>query len=265
MTFRLEYDWAVRRLIPASVAAFVLCAGMVFVSQSYAQGNGAASVGASAGASSGSSGSAGHSGGSAAAAPPSGASHGQSGQSGPGGHAPGSGTTHSGSGGNHSGSGENHGQPTHHHHSGESIPYIGYVIAVPYAVDQAATDDDADADDDAEYQGGPTVFDRRGSGADSYVPPVSDVPMPHAAEQAEAEAAADEAPAEQPQPPTVLVFKDGHDIEVGNYAIVGETLFDLTPGHARRVALADLDLEATRKQNDDRGVVFELPASPQAN
>jgi hypothetical protein len=42
-------------------------------------------------------------------------------------------------------------------------------------------------------------------------------------------------------------------------------LFDLTPGHARRVALADLDLEATRKQNDDRGVTFQLPQPPQAN
>lgn len=264
MTFRLEYDYAVRRLIPASVAGFVLCAGMGFVPQSCAQSNGAASAGTSAGSSSGSSsGTAGHGGGSAAAGPSSGAAHGQSGQTGSSGHTPGSGTTHSGSGGNHSGSGENHGQPPHHH-GGESVPYIGYVIAVPYAVDQAADDDsDADDDADADYQGGPTVFDRRGSGADSYVPPVSDVPMPHAREQTEV--AGDEGPAEKPQPVTVLVFKDGHNIEVGNYAIVGETLFDLTPGHARRVALADLDLEATRKQNDDRGVVFELPASPQAN
>ena len=63
------------------------------------------------------------------------------------------------------------------------------------------------------------------------------------------------------QPPTTLVFKDGHQLEVENYAILGQTLYDLTPGHPRRVALADLDLAATQKQNDDRGVVFQLPPS----
>jgi hypothetical protein len=63
----------------------------------------------------------------------------------------------------------------------------------------------------------------------------------------------------------LLVFKDGRKLEVGNYAIVGATLFDLTPGHTRKVALADLDLEATRQQNDDRGVAFQLPPPSQAN
>ncbi len=72
------------------------------------------------------------------------------------------------------------------------------------------------------------------------------------------------APATAPEP-TLLVFKDGHQLEVGNYAIVGNTLFDLTPGHVRKVALADLDLDATRKQNDDHGVTFQLPPSQQAN
>ena len=63
----------------------------------------------------------------------------------------------------------------------------------------------------------------------------------------------------------LLVFKDGRKLEVGNYAIVGATLFDLTPGHTRKIALADLDLEATRQQNDDRGVAFQLPPPAQAN
>ncbi|HXX01791.1 MAG TPA: hypothetical protein VEJ00_11280, partial [Candidatus Acidoferrales bacterium] len=65
--------------------------------------------------------------------------------------------------------------------------------------------------------------------------------------------------------PTVLVFKDGEKLEVGNYAIVGATLFDLSPGHHRKITLADLDLDATQKLNDDRGVIFQLPASSQAN
>jgi len=62
------------------------------------------------------------------------------------------------------------------------------------------------------------------------------------------------------QPSTVLIFKDGHQIEVGNYAIVGTTLYDLSGGHSRKVELADLDLEATLKENDQRGVEFQLPA-----
>jgi hypothetical protein len=59
----------------------------------------------------------------------------------------------------------------------------------------------------------------------------------------------------------MLVFKDGHKLEIGNYAIVGSTLFDLTPGHSRRVPLSDLDLDATKKENDDHGILFEVPSS----
>jgi hypothetical protein len=62
------------------------------------------------------------------------------------------------------------------------------------------------------------------------------------------------------QPETVLVFKDGHQQEVANYAIVGATLYDLSDGHTKKVGLGDLDLTATVKQNDDRGVEFKLPA-----
>ena len=160
-----------------------------------------------------------------------------------------------------------------HHHNGPNrsaaAPLL-YAYPVPYAVPYAddandannVADDagnDADTDNDPEYQGGPTVFDRRGSGADSYVPPVRNVPPPHAADP-------DDPPADpDPPQPTVLIFKDGHKLEVGNYAIVGTTLFDLTPGHPRRIALADLDLAATRKLNDDHGVAFQLPPSLKAN
>ncbi len=242
MTCWLEYDYAVRRWIPASVAGFVLCACVVLVSSSYAQTNGVPSSVTSP-----------RFGGRAVnGTPPSVTSLG------PSGYVPNSRVTFSSAG-----PVADHGH-RHHHRSGEYIPSIGYAFPVPYAVDLGATENDAQADDDdADYQGGPTVFDRRGSGEDSYVPPVRDVPKPHAMPMARADA---DAPAnEPPQLQTVLVFKDGRDIEVGNYAIVSDTLFDLTPGHARKVAVADLDLDATRKKNDDRGVVFELPASPQAN
>jgi len=140
-------------------------------------------------------------------------------------------------------------------------------VPVPYGVDSSAVNnsydeqpDQADADDN--YQGGPTVFDRRGSGANSYVPPVKDAAPAHPAERVDETPAPDRDP---PLPPTVLVFKDGRTVEVGNYAIVGSTLFDLTSGHHRKFPIQDIDLDATRKQNDERGVNFQLPQSVQGN
>jgi hypothetical protein len=136
---------------------------------------------------------------------------------------------------------------------------------VPYAVEGAPSDDQQQeaTDDDADYQGGPTVFDRRGSGPRSYVPPVKDSAPAHTAERSREEAPAVEP--DPPLPPTLLVFKDGRTVEVANYAILGQTLFDLTAGHRHKFAIRDLDLEATRKQNDERGVTFQLPQTIQAN
>lgn len=67
------------------------------------------------------------------------------------------------------------------------------------------------------------------------------------------------------QPDTVLIFKDGHQLEVANYAIVGGTLYDLTDGRTKKVQLAELDLPATVKENDERGVEFQLPAGTKLN
>lgn len=153
------------------------------------------------------------------------------------------------------------GEVHHRHHYVQYAPPVGYVVPVPYAVDIGATDDEADPGPDVDYQGGPTIFDRRGSGAASYVPPVRNVPPPHATQDADVSTP----DPEPPQEPTQLVFKDGRKLEVGNYAIVGQTLFDLTPGHARKIALSDLDLEATRQQNEERGITFQLPPPSQAN
>jgi hypothetical protein len=58
---------------------------------------------------------------------------------------------------------------------------------------------------------------------------------------------------------TTLIFRDGHRLEVRNYAIMGSTLFILTP-ERRKVPLTDLDLQATARANDDRGVDFRVPA-----
>ena len=59
--------------------------------------------------------------------------------------------------------------------------------------------------------------------------------------------------------PTVLVFRDGRRMEIQNYAIVGETLWVLDERVATKIALADLDLDATQKENRGRGMRFLLP------
>ena len=61
--------------------------------------------------------------------------------------------------------------------------------------------------------------------------------------------------------PTLLIFRDRHQKEVTNYAIVGQNLLDLTPQHHEKIPLANLDLPATTKANDDRGVTFRVPGS----
>jgi hypothetical protein len=144
-------------------------------------------------------------------------------------------------------------------------PYA-YAVPVPYAVETG--DNGASDGDDPDYQGGPTVFDRRGSGPYSYIPPGSESPADPNAEEAQEQdrPSADSNSNAEPSPdPTILVFKDGHQLEIENYAVVSQTLYDLTPGHPRKIALADLDLPATEKQNDDHGVTFQLPSSAQAN
>jgi hypothetical protein len=59
--------------------------------------------------------------------------------------------------------------------------------------------------------------------------------------------------------PTVLVFRDKHTQEVQNYAIVGGTLWVFSEQRATKLPLSWLDLEATAKANDDRGVDFQIP------
>jgi hypothetical protein len=60
-------------------------------------------------------------------------------------------------------------------------------------------------------------------------------------------------------PETVLVFRDGHRLSVRNYAVVGQTFWDFTEGRARKILLSALDLEATARVNEERGVEFRLP------
>jgi hypothetical protein len=144
-----------------------------------------------------------------------------------------------------------------HHHDGPIwggayvTPYYGY-----YENGSGNGDDSANDADDDQYNGGPTIFDRRGPGHAAR-PPAEDSADRQPAEIAASTPEPSPAP---PQEPTLLVFRDGHQLEVENYAIVGSTLYDLTEGHRRRIGLSELDLVATAKQNDDRGIDFRVPA-----
>jgi len=71
---------------------------------------------------------------------------------------------------------------------------------------------------------------------------------------------------EAPQPPqaqihaaTVLVFRDQHSEEIQNYAIVGKTLWVFTEQRARKIPIAELNVPATTKANEARGIDFRLP------
>jgi hypothetical protein len=68
-----------------------------------------------------------------------------------------------------------------------------------------------------------------------------------------------EPPAAQIRADTVLVFRDRHSEEIGNYAIVGETLWVFTQQRARKIPIAELDIPAMTKANADRGIDFRLP------
>jgi len=68
------------------------------------------------------------------------------------------------------------------------------------------------------------------------------------------------ASAVDPQPTTILVFRDGHQLEIGNYAIVGDTLYNMAgTNETHKILLADLDLDKTIKVNQARGYDFRLP------
>ena len=72
-------------------------------------------------------------------------------------------------------------------------------------------------------------------------------------------AASEESRVLNESPATELVFRDKHTEQIQNYAIAGNVLYDLTGGHRRRIPLADLDLPATTKANEENGLDFQIP------
>ncbi len=147
-----------------------------------------------------------------------------------------------------------------------AVPYYGY-YGYPYYHDaslydqtqqpvqqQAPTpqviiikDERSSADDESRY--GEHEFDEGQSSARPSRQDVAQVQIPPGAP-----ALAEELPL------TTLVYRDGHKAEVRNYAIVGSNLIDLTKSSLlKKIPLASLDLEATRRENEENGVEFHLP------
>jgi len=68
-------------------------------------------------------------------------------------------------------------------------------------------------------------------------------------------------------PPAVLVFRDGRKEEVSSYTIMSGTIYSnadyWTSGSwTKKIQIADLDVPATLKLNQERGVHFMLPGGP---
>ncbi len=68
-------------------------------------------------------------------------------------------------------------------------------------------------------------------------------------------------------PPTVFIFRDGHREESSDYSIISGVIYARgdywTSGHwSKQIPVAQLDLPATLRANQERGVTFRLPAAP---
>ncbi|MDT8066904.1 MAG: hypothetical protein ROO76_01935 [Terriglobia bacterium] len=91
-----------------------------------------------------------------------------------------------------------------------------------------------------------------------YVRKTEQPPAPQAPAAEPEQPSQSSAAGAEEEPRTILIFKDGRQMEVSNYAIMGSTLY-LFSGDHRKISLADLDLPATERANDDRGIEFRVP------
>jgi hypothetical protein len=90
-------------------------------------------------------------------------------------------------------------------------------------------------------------------------------------QQAQGERAYSQAPVPRPPAPAnteakiepamsvVLVYLDRRIEEIKNYAVANEKVVVFDNHHIKKIPLADIDLAATMKLNDERGVDFQIP------
>ncbi|HSS98225.1 MAG TPA: hypothetical protein VLK33_14390 [Terriglobales bacterium] len=131
--------------------------------------------------------------------------------------------------------------PDYYSYYGYPYSYSAPVVAVPPTY--YSRDDDYDRGDvrrDIDELNGKVEHLQRDIEARNYVP------RPPARQEAVRQS-------------TTLVFRDKHQEEVQNYAVVGRTLWILDEKKASKVPLDDLDLDATTRINNDRGIDFDVP------
>jgi hypothetical protein len=96
-------------------------------------------------------------------------------------------------------------------------------------------------------------LDRIEDRLDRLIDRLQSPPQPAAAPQATRPASADASST------ATLVFRDGHTEQVDNYAVVGRTLWLFSEQRARKVPLAEINIEATEQTNQQRGIDLHLP------
>jgi len=155
---------------------------------------------------------------------------------------------------------------THHRHRRDrDSATVGIIepVYIPYAVPYAPDDEEDSADNSYDDETDPPAVVARPRKSYAYGDPGTEGMTSEAKPQGATSqlGSSQVVPAQlvSSQPATLLVFKDGHRSEVINYAIVGDTLFDFGGVRTKKIPLTDLDLFATHKANDDRGIDFEVP------
>jgi hypothetical protein len=65
--------------------------------------------------------------------------------------------------------------------------------------------------------------------------------------------------AAQNAPAVTLILKDGRRIKAAGYALVGSTLWILNAQDATKISLSDVDVDATQKETQKRGINVVIP------
>jgi hypothetical protein len=163
------------------------------------------------------------------------------------------------------------------HHRGNNGGGGGYVYTYPYPV-YVPVEPEQVEDQEAEQQSeppAPTVFERRSQVrlAPNPTPVGNDESRygQHYLDQREQRDPVAEpnatgghhtmSPVSDEQIPVLIVYKDGHEQEIHNYAIVGDTIYDIGTSIAHKIKLADVDLKQTIQKNEQRGVDFTVPVT----
>lgn len=175
---------------------------------------------------------------------------------------------HGGSGFHHPGNGFHH--PDHgpfliigthgfHHGFGRfgGYPFYGYGWSYPFWWDWDRSSYDSQADNYVQYQTTNAinrltdeVQELREEQRQYRSAPPEPVPQPQGQARLQQQ---------QEDLPVIVVFLDKRIQEVKNYAVANEMLVVLDGNRRKKYPLADIDLAATMKLNDERGVAFDVP------